>query len=90
MVVNHPRQAQSGLHKIISAIEVFVSRWLGSASNATAGSALTRLKHLWQIRAASGATVAPILRLLYRTVCGQFIQPIDYFGAAVTICDQSL
>jgi hypothetical protein len=36
MVVNHPRQAQSGLHKIISAIDASVGRWLGSASNATA------------------------------------------------------
>jgi hypothetical protein len=42
MVVNHRRQAQSGLHKIISAIDVSVSRWLGSASKTTASSALTR------------------------------------------------
>jgi hypothetical protein len=42
--------------------------------------AQARLKHLRQIRAASGAAVVPILRLLYRTVCRQFSPPKSRFG----------
>jgi hypothetical protein len=48
------------------------------------------LARLLPLQTVSGAPIVPILRLLYRTVCGQFIQPINHACVTATLGNQAL